>query len=135
MVESKRILFQLSISVVKQSSIILMMWSYQYHDLIKLQILSEPLSSASGATQPWYDHILSNDMIISSYGAKWNTKKICSLRRAWSFVLNVSRGMIMSYWRHLIDMMMWSHIGLVIWWYQVFVANELFFINHIFVSR
>ena len=66
LVESKRILFQLLISVVKHSSIIWMMWLYQYHDLIKLQVLSEPLSSASGATQPWYDHI-----IISHWTPHW----------------------------------------------------------------
>ena len=34
-----------------------------------------PLGGASGATQLGYDHILSYDMIISSYGAKCQTKK------------------------------------------------------------
>ena len=72
------------ISFIKQSLIIIMMWSYQYDDVLIIifddfLMTNDPLGSASGATQLWNNHILSYDMIISSHVAKCQAKtKICA---------------------------------------------------------
>ena len=55
-------------SFIKQS-LIIMMWSYQYDDVLIIifdyfLMTNEPLGGSSSATQLWNDHILFNDIVI-----------------------------------------------------------------------